>query len=49
MGIPIPHGHRGTFNGRDCVFLDDDYFQRAFKEIYYPQAMDPVTFHGHSK
>ena len=48
MGIPVPPGQRSAFNGRDCVFLDDEDFQRAFKEIYYPRAMDPATFHWQS-
>lgn len=44
MGIPIPHGLRALYQGRDYIFLGDDSFQRAFKEIYYLTAMDHKTF-----
>lgn len=44
IGIPIPHGLRGLFHGRDCVYLDDDDFQKAFKEVYFLTAMDAEEF-----
>lgn len=44
LGIPIPHGLRGLFHGHDIVFLGDEDFQTAFKEIYYVTTIDPQTF-----
>jgi len=44
IGIPVPHGLRGIFHGKDCIRLEDEEFQRAFKEIYYLTAMNPETF-----
>ena len=44
MGIPIPPGMRGLYEGRDVVYLGDREFQRAFKEIYYITSMDSRIF-----
>ena len=44
IGIPIPHGLRGVYKGKDCIRLDDPEFQQAFKEIYYLTAMNPDIF-----
>ncbi len=44
MGIPVPHGLRGVYHGKNCICLDDEEFQKAFKEIYYLTAMNPKTF-----
>lgn len=43
IGILIPHGLRGIY-GKDCVRLDDEEFQKAFKEIYFLTTMDPEEF-----
>jgi len=45
LGIPVPHGLRGIFHGKDNVFLGEEEFQLAFKEIYYLTQMDPTLFH----
>jgi hypothetical protein len=44
MGIPIPHGLRSYFQGQDCIYLGDNNFQRAFKEVYYLTIMDHNIF-----
>jgi hypothetical protein len=44
LGIPIPHGLRGVFHGKECVRLDDKEFQKAFKEVYYLTVMNSDTF-----
>lgn len=44
MGIPIPDGLRGLFEGRDYVHLYEEKFQEAFKEIYYATFMDARLF-----
>lgn len=44
LGIPIPNGLRGDFEGQDTVYLESKNFQRAFKEIYYPVAMGSHLF-----
>lgn len=44
IGIPVPHGLRGLYKGKDCIRLEDPDFQRAFKEIYYLTAMSPDKF-----
>ncbi len=44
IGIPVPHGLRGVYHGKDSVHLGDTEFQQAFKEIYYLTAMDTVLF-----
>lgn len=44
IGIPVPHGLRGVYHGKECVRLEDDDFQSAFKEIYYPTVMNPKLF-----
>lgn len=44
MGIPIPHGLRGVYRGKDCIRLKDEEFQRAFREIYYITTIDPEKF-----
>lgn len=45
MGIPIPHGLRGQYEGKDCVYLEDTTFQRAFREVYYVTSVDVRQFH----
>jgi len=45
IGIPVPHGLRGVYQGKDCIRLEDEEFQKAFKEIYYLTAMNPEKFH----
>jgi hypothetical protein len=45
IGIPVPHGLRGVYHGKDSICLDDEDFQKAFKEIYYLTAMSPEKFH----
>lgn len=44
LGIPIPSGLRGDFEGKDTVYLENQNFQKAFKEIYYPVAMGAHLF-----
>jgi len=44
LGIPIPPGSRSLFNGQDTIYLGDDQFQKAFKEIYYETLMDRTLF-----
>ncbi len=44
LGIPIPHGLRSLFDGKDCIFLGDKNFQKAFKEVYFLTAMDSQLF-----
>lgn len=44
LGIPIPHGLRGVYHGKECVRLEDSEFQKAFQEIYYLTSMNPQTF-----
>lgn len=45
MGIPIPHGLRGVYHGKDAIFLGEPDFPKAFREVYFFVAMDPETFH----
>ncbi len=44
IGILIPHGLRGLYNGKETVRLGDDEFQKAFRDIYYLTAMNVETF-----
>lgn len=44
LGILVPHGLRGIYKGKDCIRLEDEEFQKAFREIYYLTAMNPETF-----
>lgn len=44
MGIPIPHGVRSLYQGKECIYLEDITFQKAFKEIYYLTTMDTAVF-----
>lgn len=44
MGISIPPGLRGVYQGKDCIRLKDAEFQKAFKEIYYLTSMNPEKF-----
>jgi hypothetical protein len=44
IGIPVPHGLRGIYNGKDHIRLNDEDFQKAFQEIYYLTAMDHALF-----
>ncbi len=44
IGIPVPHGLRGIYEGKDCIKLEDAEFQKAFKEIYYLTAMNSNQF-----
>ena len=44
LGIPIPHGLRGIYHGKDYVLLNDPDFQQAFQEVYYLTSMNPTTF-----
>lgn len=44
MGIVIPHGLRGHYQGRDCIYLGEEQFQEAFKEVYYITCMDSTQF-----
>lgn len=44
IGIPIPHGLRGSFKGQDQIFLEDELFQKAFKEIFYLTSIDHNLF-----
>jgi hypothetical protein len=44
LGILIPHGLRGVYNGKDCVRLEDKEFQQAFREVYYLTVMDHEMF-----
>ncbi len=44
IGIPIPHGLRGVYHGKESVRLGDEEFQQAFVEVYYILTMNPATF-----
>jgi hypothetical protein len=44
IGIPIPHGLRGVYHGKECIRLEDEEFQKAFREIYYLTSMGSETF-----
>lgn len=44
LGILIPHGLRGIYNGKDCIRLEDKEFPQAFREVYYLTAMNPEIF-----
>lgn len=44
LGIAIPEGMRSYFNGKDYIFLGDEEFERAFKEVYYLTTIDPDVF-----
>ena len=45
LGIPIPNGLRGIYHGKDNIYLGEEEFQLAFKEIYFVTRMDPSEFH----
>ncbi len=44
IGINIPHGLRGVYQGKACIYLEDPEFQQAFKEVYYLSYLDPSHF-----
>jgi len=44
LGILIPHGLRGVFNGKDYVYFGEEDFQRAFREVYYLTSMNTDLF-----
>jgi hypothetical protein len=44
LGIPIPHGLRGVYHGKETIFLGDPDFQQAFQEVYYLTSMNPHIF-----
>jgi hypothetical protein len=44
LGILIPHGLRSVFQGKDCIYLGEEQFQKAFREIYCVTALDPAHF-----
>lgn len=44
LGIPIPHGLRGVFQGKDFIYLGDADFQKAFREVYYLVSMNHDQF-----
>ncbi|MCB1181009.1 MAG: hypothetical protein KDK55_03185 [Chlamydiia bacterium] len=44
LGIVIPHGMRGLYEGNDKIRLKDSLFQQAFREIYYLTSMNPDLF-----
>ena len=35
-GIPIPHQFQAEYGGKQAILFGDEYFEKAFKEIYYP-------------
>ena len=35
-GILIPPVYQAEYGGKEVILLGDAYFERAFKEIYYP-------------
>ncbi|MBS0604686.1 MAG: hypothetical protein JSS60_06585 [Verrucomicrobia bacterium] len=43
-GVAIPVPMRSEFNGKDAVRLSDKEFQKAFKEVYSPQAFNPKSY-----
>ena len=44
IGIVIPDFLRGDFQGRAVIKLDDDLFNRAFKDVFYPLHMDSSKY-----
>ena len=44
-GIEIPPFLAKNFEGKECVFLDDPLFQKAFKEVYFKFSMDQASYH----
>lgn len=44
MGIEIPHGLRGTYQGKTTITPYDSDFEKAFREIYYATYMNPDQF-----
>lgn len=44
LGIPVPHGLRGIYHGKERIRLGDEEFQQAFREIYYLTTMNPEKF-----
>lgn len=49
IGISIPPGLRGVYQGKDNVRLEDQGFQKAFKEIFYLTSMDHGIFQWKEK
>lgn len=43
-GIPIPPGLRALFGGKDLVYLEDEEFPQAFREVFYLTAFDTKLF-----
>lgn len=36
IGISIPFGRKGEFEGKEIVYLGDILFEKAFIDVYYP-------------
>jgi hypothetical protein len=39
-GVAIPPPLKGQFNGKKNVLLGEKEFQRAFKQLYFPQVFN---------
>lgn len=36
MGIPVPPQLMAEYGGKENILLDDELFEKAFREIYFP-------------
>jgi len=43
-GIEIPETLRDQYDGRTTVFMNDDLFQKAFREVYYEMKLNHEVF-----
>ncbi len=44
-GVIIPPALRSEYGGKASVRLSDKEFQKAFKELYSEQALNPKSYH----
>ncbi len=43
-GIVVPPAKQKEFQNKRVIFLNDPLFEKAFREIFYPHAMDRSTY-----
>jgi hypothetical protein len=43
-GVTIPFALRAEYGGKNAVRTGEKEFQKAFKEIYFPQVFNPKNY-----
>ena len=44
FGIAIPQDYRNEFDGKKIIYIEDEEFARAFKEIFYEYHLNHRKF-----